>query len=100
MASGIEHPTLMYYGFLDMGVDTIAGILPNQRVFCGFILPLKDIEEEQDACLANGCVDFVFIFMRTIDSPNYELVEKFPANYDFLGIRPTYNLYRRFPSAN
>ena len=94
-ASGIEHPTLMNYGFLDMGVDTIAGILPNQRFFCGFNLPLKDIEEEQDACLANGCVDFVFIFMRTIDSPNYELVEKFPANYDFAGIRPTYNLYRK-----
>ena len=94
-ASVIDHPTLMNYNFLDMGVDTIAGILPNQRFFCGFNLPLKDIEEEQNACLASGCVDFVLAFMRTIDSPNYTLVEKFPANYDFLGIRPTYNLYRK-----
>ena len=94
-ADGLEHPTLMNYGFLDMGVDTIAGILPNQRFFCGFNLPLKDIQEQQDACLAEGCVDYVFTFLRIIDSPNYELVEKFPANYSFAGIQPTYNLYRK-----
>lgn len=93
--SGIENPTLMNYGFLDMGVDTIAGILPNQRFFCGFNLPLKDIEIEQNACLRDGCVDYVLTFLRTIDSPNYELVDKFPANYNFAGIQPTYNLYVR-----
>ena len=78
-----------------MGVDTIAGILPNQRFFCGFNLPLKDIEIEQNACLRDGCVDYVLTFLRTIDSPNYELVDKFPANYNFAGIQPTYNLYVR-----
>ena len=34
-------------------------------------------------------------FLRTIDSPGYELVDKFPATYNVLGITPTYNLYRR-----
>ena len=94
-SAGIENPTLMNYGFLDMGVNTVAGLLPNQRFFCGFNLPLKDIDAEQNACLENGCVDYVLIFMRTIDSPNYELVEKYPANYSFAGIQPTYNLYQK-----
>ena len=93
--SGIKNPTLMNYGFLDMGVDTIAGILPNQRFFCSFNLPLKDIEIEQNACLRDGCVDYVLTFLRKVDSPNYELVEKYPANYNFAGIRPTYNLYQK-----
>lgn len=93
-ADGIENPTLMNYGFLDMGVDTIAGIMPNQRFFCSFNLPLPDIQMEQNACLENGCVDYVFTFMLTINSPNYELVEKFNANYKFGPIQPTYNLYR------
>ena len=94
-ASGIEHPTLLNYDFLDMGVNTIAGLMPNQRFFCGFNLPLKEIKEEQNLCLKNGCTDFVMTFLRTIDSPGYELVDKFPATYNVLGITPTYNLYRR-----
>ena len=93
--SGIEKPTLLNYGFLDMGVNTVAGLLPNQLFFCGFNLPLKDIEIQQNACLENGCTDFVMTFLKTIDSPNYELVDKFPATYNFLNIRPTYNLYQK-----
>ena len=94
-ASGIENPTLMNYNFLDMGVNTTAGLLPNQRFFCGFNLPLKDIALEQDACLDSGCVDFVLTFLRTIESPNYELAAEFDATYSFGPIQPTYNLYRK-----
>jgi len=94
-ASGIENPTLLNYNFLDMGLNTVAGLLPNQRFFCSFNLPLKDISEEQNACLANGCTDFVLTFLLNVDSPNYELVEKFEANYSFGPIHPTYNLYRK-----
>ena len=77
-----------------MGVNTVAGLLPNQRFFCGFNLPLMDIAEEQNSCLRTGCTDYALTFMRSIDYPMYELVEKFPANYSFFGITPTYNLYR------
>ena len=91
----IENPTLLNYNFLDMGVNTIAGLLPNQRFFCGFNLPLKDIDIEQNACIQSGCTDYVLTFIRTIESPHYELVEKLPANYSFAGMRPTYNLYIR-----
>ncbi|MBQ4512882.1 MAG: hypothetical protein II969_07810 [Anaerolineaceae bacterium] len=94
-ASSIENPTLLNYNFLDMGVNTVAGLLPNQRFFCGFNLPLKDIDIEQNACIQNGCTDYVLTFMRTIESPHYELVGKFPATYNLAGIRPTYNLYIR-----
>ena len=94
-AGAIENPTLLNYNFLDMGVNTIAGLLPNQRFFCGFNLPLKDIDIEQNACIQSGCTDYVLTFIRTIESPHYELVEKLPANYSFAGMRPTYNLYIR-----
>ena len=94
-ASGIENPTLMNYNFLDMGVTTTAKLVPSQRFFCGFNLPLKDIKRDQDACLENGCVDYVLTFLLTIDSPNYELVEKFNATYSFGPIQPTYNLYQK-----
>ncbi|MBR6090286.1 MAG: glycosyltransferase family 39 protein [Anaerolineaceae bacterium] len=93
-SSGIKNPTLLNYDFLDMGVNTVAGLLPNQRFFCGFNLPLMDIAEEQNSCLRTGCTDYALTFMRSIDYPMYELVEKFPANYSFFGITPTYNLYR------
>ena len=94
-ASGIEKPTLLNYQFLDMGVNQIAGILPNQRFFCGFNLPLNEIAVEQNACLASGCTDFVLTFMMEIDSPNYRLLEKFPATYSVGPITPTYNLYQK-----
>ena len=99
-AAGIENPTLMNYNFLDMGVTTTAGLLPNQRFFCSFNLPLKDIAEEQNACLASGCVDYVLTFLQTIDSPNYELAEKFDATYSFGPIQPTYNLYKRIEDSS
>lgn len=93
--SGIENPTLLNYSFLDMGVDTVAGIIPSQRFFCSFNLPLPDIKTEQDACLSKGCTDFVLTFMLNIDSPNYALVSKFNANYSLGPIQPAYNLYQK-----
>lgn len=94
-ASGIESPTLLNYQFLDMGVNTIAGLMPNQRFFCGFNLPLDEIAADQHACLDSGCTDFVLTYMLEIDSPNYVLLEKIPAVYDIAFIHPTYNLYRK-----
>ena len=93
--SGIKAPTLLNYQYLDMGVNQISGLLPNQRFFCGFNLPLDDIEQEQNACIASGCTDFVLSFMLEIDSPRYELVGKFPANFSIWKIQPTYNLYKK-----
>lgn len=94
-ASGIESPTLLNYGFLDMGVNTAAGLIPNQRFFCSFNIPLSDIQKEQDACLKNGCTDFVLTFMLELDSENYELLAHFPSNYSFGPIRPGHNLYQK-----
>lgn len=95
-ASGIEAPTLLNYGFLDMGVNMTAHMLPNQRFFCSFNLPLPAIAEEQNACLANGSTDFVLSYILEIDSPNYRLLRKFPAGFN-LGrlFTPTYNLYQK-----
>ncbi len=95
-STGIRNPTLLNYGFLDMGVNMTAHMLPNQRFFCSFNLPLETIAREQDACLEAGCTDFVLTFMLRIDSPNYTLMEKIPANYSIGSLlRPTYNLYRK-----
>ncbi len=94
-SSGIEKPVLMNYQYLDMGVNTIAGMLPNQRFFCGFNLPLDEIAAEQNACLASGCTDFVLTFMLEVNSPNYVLLEKIPAYYNIGFFHPTYNLYQK-----
>ena len=93
--SGIEKPSLMNYQYLDMGVNTAADMLPTMRFFCGFNLPLKEISEEQNACLDTGCVDFVMTYMLEIDSPNYELLERFPLDFHLGKIQPTYNFYRK-----
>lgn len=93
--SGIEDPSLMNYQYLDMGVNTAADLLPTMRFFCGFNLPLKDISEEQNACLDTGCVDFVLTYMLEIDSPNYRLIKQYPLNFHLGKIRPSYNLYQK-----
>ncbi len=94
-SSGIEDPSLMNYQYLDMGVNTAADLLPTMRFFCGFNLPLKEISEEQNACLDTGCVDFVMTYMLEINSPNYELLERFPLDFHLGKIQPTYNLYQK-----
>ena len=67
--SGIENPTLFYYGTLDLGINTAAGIIPNMRYFCGFNnININESIEEQAACLNEGCVDYVTAFTIYPDS--------------------------------
>ncbi len=67
--SGIENPTLFYYGTLDLGINTAAGIIPNMRYFCGFNnIDIHESIEEQAACLNEGCVDYVTAFTIYPDS--------------------------------
>ena len=98
-ADGIENPTLMNYRFLDMGVNMTAGLYPSQRFFCGFNLPLDEIDIEQQRCLDEGCVDYVLSFILKLDHPNYELAGQFEANYSIGKFHPPYNLYRRVNTA-
>ena len=91
--SGIENPTIFYYGTLDLGINMTAGMIPNMRYFCGFNnINLEESFEEQVKCLNEGCVDFVTAF--TIYPDKYP---GFPA-YDHAGwfIGPTDTSYGYF----
>ncbi len=91
--SGIENPTLFYYGTLDLGINTTAGTIPNMRYFCGFNnINIQESIEEQANCLNEGCVDFVTVFTIYPD-----IYPEFPA-YEHAGwfIGPTDTSYGYF----
>jgi hypothetical protein len=52
-------PTLLNYGFLDIGEYTVCGIEPTCKYFCGLNLDIPAIQETQDAVIRNKQVDFV-----------------------------------------
>lgn len=92
-ASGIEHPTLLNYGFLDGGFYTVAGIVPNCRYFCYLNVGLPEIMEEQDRCIAEGRVDFVVTRTVHPDFPGYEMVGAY--SFWFEGKDRAYYLYQK-----
>ena len=79
-----DDPTLLNYRFLDGGFYTISGIVPEEKYFCVLNLPLSEIVEEQDRCVAEGRVDFVVTMDRKKTSELYTCVaeQTFPREGD------------------
>ena len=60
--------TLLNYGTLDGGFYTVAGQLPPCKYFCVTNLPLAEQQQQQDALLAAGGVDYVVTLDAGLDS--------------------------------
>ena len=88
-----DDPTLLNYRFLDGGFYTVSGIVPEEKYFCVLNLPLPEIKEEQDRCVAEGRTDFVVTMDRKKTSELYECIEEqtFPREGD----NHTYRLFIR-----
>lgn len=95
-ASGIDHPTLLNYGFLDGGFYTVADIVPQCRYFCYLNVGLPEIMEEQDRYIAEGRADFVITRNRTPDFPGYQEVGAW--DFWFEGYVWDYHLYQNMAS--
>jgi hypothetical protein len=102
-ASIIDHtknPTLLNYGYLDMGLYTLTGITPNVRFFQKLNIPYSrfpSLMESQNQYIKEGKVDFVLVRDKiTQGSPkipflynNYKLIkvaeQKYKGtDYDYL----------------
>ena len=58
--SGIENPSILCYYIGDIGVNTVAGLIPGIRYFCDYHNPnMTEIYAEQNECIQNQCVDFL-----------------------------------------
>lgn len=89
----VKEPTLLNYGMLDSGFNLYANILPSNRFYCSFNVPLKEIEEEQNEILQNGEVDFFISYDPNLQFEKYHLVASQEYNRgegSFI-----YNLYAR-----
>lgn len=87
-----KNPTLLNYGFLDMGLYTVCDIVPTERFFCGFNIELDDIGKEQNSCLDEGRVMFVVSSNYEIENDNYEFVSE--ASYISEVQNRTFRLYK------
>lgn len=95
----VEDPTLLNYGFLDGGFYFASGATPACRYFCYFNINPPEMWAEQNACIANGEVDFIVtryykLEQYGVDSSKYVLVDEashpFDKNSSF-----TYYLYQK-----
>ncbi len=58
--SGIEDPTVLYYGIGDAGVNTAAGLIPGIRFFCYYNNDaMTEIADAQNECIENKCADYI-----------------------------------------
>lgn len=89
----VKSPTLLNYGVLDNGFNMYADILPGNRFYCTFNVPLEEISEEQNKILQEGSVDFFIYYFPDLQLDNYELVAT--EEYDRGEGTISYNLYAR-----
>lgn len=69
-----EKPTLLNYGWLDVGLYTAAGIYPENKFFCAIPqVKNEEMDDEQSRSVENGAVDFV-ITITPVDFARYHLV--------------------------
>lgn len=66
-----EDATLLNYGWLDIGLYTVADITPNCKYFCGLNSRNPDIMDTQNDYVNNGKVDFIV----TIYECDFELYD-------------------------
>ena len=88
-----EDPSLLNLGFLDGGFYFASGVEPSDRFFCTFNLSLKEQDQEHDASLTNGDVQFVVVRGKKSPGKNYVRVDQ--CSFPFEGRNWTYTLYQR-----
>lgn len=86
--------SLLNYGTLDGGFYTASGLMPPCRFFCVTNLPLPEQQQQQDALLQAGGVEYVVALDGELDArfPRYRLVDR--ADYDGGEGMRTWYLYR------
>ena len=99
-ASGIEHPSLLHYGFLDAGYNLMTGIVPEQRFFSFFNLKLPGMAEEQKRYVEEGQTDFVVTcHVPLYETDKYELIDTSPGDFTAHGDASAFFLYQRTADA-
>lgn len=75
--SGIDNPSVLCLYIGDVGVNTVAGLIPGIRYFCDYHNPFfAEIAEEQSKCIQNQCADFLITQnFYQITPPEFETYE-------------------------
>ena len=78
-----ENPTLLNYGFLDMGLFFLCDIEPNSKYFTTINVDLPEMHEEQENGIKNGQFTFVVTRGKKLDESfdKYELVSEARSEY-------------------
>lgn len=77
--SKYKNPTLLNYGDLDFGLYTVTGIVPANRFFIRIHIPLEEMDNEQNAIVQNGSMDFI-ISKIPLETDKYNLIEQADSN--------------------
>lgn len=89
-----DNPTLLNYGFLDLGLYFECDVTPTCKYFCGFNIELDELKETQEVFIKEGKV--MFVVTRDEELPafgnKYELVFTTSTVYEY-ELR-TYHLYK------
>lgn len=92
-----EDRSLFNYNFIDTGLYTITGYLPENKFFCRFNIPLKEMEDEAERIIKQKQVEWI-VTCRNDDellNNNYNLELAFE-NFMYIKNRYLdYYLYRR-----
>lgn len=93
-AAEIDGASLLNYGTLDGGFYTAAGVLPPCKYFCVTNMPLDDQWTQQQAVLAQSCVEYVAALTGDLagDFPQYAVVDQ--CSYNGGEGEVTWYLYR------
>lgn len=87
-----KNVTLLNYNFLDCGLYTTTGIVPNCKYFAKLNIDLKEMTDTQNEFINRGKVDYVVTHDELLNADNYECVATSVFYYE--GTEITYRLYR------
>lgn len=96
----VDSPTLFNYGFLDGGFYFAADILPSNKYFCKLNFESVEMNDETDACVLQGKVDFIVCCDKTLEADYGDLIDYVcvdTAVHYFQGKNHTYYLYQKAP---
>lgn len=77
--SKYKNPTLLNYGTLDCGFYTVTGIVPANKFFIRIHIPLEEMDNEQNAIVQNGSMDFI-VSKIPLETDKYTLIEQADSN--------------------
>ena len=80
-----KNPTILNYGFLDMGFYTVTGVIPNTKYFEKQNLKYERYPENIDdlnSYIENKNVEYV-IYVKT-ENQNFPVSDKLDINYDLI----------------